>query len=190
MRLIIFGPPGAGKGTQAAFIWQEFSIPHISTGDIFRENIRRSTSLGIEAKKYIDAGDLVPDSVTNAMIHDRLEMDDCIKGFLLDGYPRTPDQADALDVMLAEMHSALDAVVNLIVPDEEIITRLAKRGRSDDSVNTIRHRLHIYHKTTQPLAEYYRERDLLIDVVGVGQIEGIRSAIVNGVRSKAAAAVR
>jgi adenylate kinase len=185
MRLIIFGPPGAGKGTQAQFISREFNIPHISTGDIFRENISNETSLGLEAKRYIDQGELVPDSVTNEMIKDRLLQPDCKKGFLLDGYPRTPDQADALDALLADMSARIDAVINLIVPDEEIVTRLLKRGRKDDSEDTIRKRLGIHHRTTEPLARYYSERGLLINIQGVGGIYNITSKILEGVHERA-----
>jgi adenylate kinase len=178
MRLVFFGPPGAGKGTQAEFIAAHFSIPHISTGDIFRENIRQQTPLGLEARRYSDAGELVPDAVTNAMVGDRLAKDDTAQGFLLDGYPRTPAQADELAAMLSARDIALDAVVNLIVPDEEIVERLLLRGRSDDNHDTIRRRLDVYHETTKPLIEYYRERALLRDVVGVGSITDITQLIL------------
>ena len=185
MRLIIFGPPGAGKGTQALFISKEFGISHISTGDIFRLNISNETALGLEAKRYIDAGELVPDSVTNAMIKDRLLQPDCSSGFLLDGYPRTPSQADALDALLTEMSTHLDAVINLIVPDEEIITRLFKRQRNDDSEMMVRKRLGIHHETTEPLARYYRARHLLIDIEGVGGIDDITRKIFDSVHERA-----
>ncbi|MCB2203922.1 adenylate kinase [bacterium] len=183
MRLLIFGPPGAGKGTQAQFISTHFNIPHISTGDIFRENIRNGTPLGIEAKRYSEAGDLVPDSVTNAMVKERLEKPDTAAGFLLDGYPRTPAQAEALDSFLPD-GATLDAVLNMIVPEEELLERLGKRGRSDDSLDTIRHRLHIYHETTEPLAEYYRGKGLLVDIQGVGDITDITGQIITAVEHR------
>ncbi len=188
MYLVIFGPPGAGKGTQAQYISEKFNVPHISTGDIFRENIKRQTPLGLEAKRYSDSGNLVPDSVTNAMIQDRLHQDDCQKGFLLDGFPRTIDQANELDGILREMDVALHAVINLLVPDGEIITRLSKRGRADDAPETIKRRLQIYHETTSPVKEFYRERGQLIDVNGVGDIGEIANIIlekINGVPSNA-----
>ena len=178
MRLIFFGPPGAGKGTQAGFIAGRFNIPHISTGDIFRDNITRHTPLGIEAKRYSDSGNLVPDSVTNAMVKGRLEQGDCTTGFLLDGFPRTIAQADELDAMLVSMKTPLDAVINLLVPDQEILGRLSQRGRADDSVETIQHRLHVYHENTEPLVHYYRQRSLIRDVVGVGPIDDITKRIL------------
>lgn len=179
MRLILFGPPGAGKGTQARYIARRFSIPHISTGDIFRDNIQRMTPLGAEVKRHSDSGNLVPDSLTNAMIRDRLAFPDCQSGFLLDGYPRTIDQADELGKILIEMDSALDAVVNLIVPDSEILERLSKRGRTDDDPDTIAHRLRVYRESTSPLIEYYRGRGLIRDVEGVGSIEDITQRILS-----------
>lgn len=177
MRLVIFGPPGAGKGTQAQFVAQHYAITHVSTGDIFRENIRNQTPLGIEAKRFADAGNLVPDDLTNAMVRTRLSEADCRDGFLIDGYPRTTYQADTFEALLAEWNVKLDAVINMIVPDEEIIERLSKRGRSDDSAETIIHRLDVYHGTTQPLIEYYRNRNLLRDVEGVGPIDIISRRI-------------
>lgn len=182
MRLLIFGPPGAGKGTQAQFISTHYNIPHISTGDLFRENIRKDTPLGIAAKRYSDAGELVPDSVTNAMVKERLAQDDTAGGFLLDGYPRTPDQARALETFLP--HGAIDAVINMIVPMEELIERLGKRGRIDDSAETIRRRLVIYQETTKPLAEYYRGKGLLLDIQGVGAIEDITQQIIMAVEHR------
>jgi adenylate kinase len=183
MRLLIFGPPGAGKGTQAQYISTYFNIPHISTGDLFRENIRNNTTLGIEAKRYSDGGELVPDSVTNAMVKERLAKDDTAGGFLLDGYPRTPDQAEALETFLPN-ETSLDAVINMRVPMEELIERLGKRGRVDDSAETIRRRLVIYHETTEPLAEYYRERGLLLDIQGVGEIDDITKQIIMAVEHR------
>ena len=178
MRLILFGPPGAGKGTQAAFIAEHFQIPHISTGDLFRENIQKQTPLGLEAKRYSEAGNLVPDSVTNAMVRERIGRDDCRAGFLLDGFPRTTAQADELDAMLADMHVSLDVVINLVVPDEELIERLSRRGRADDSVTTVAHRLHVYHGNTKPLIGHYRRRNILRDIEGVGLIDEITARIL------------
>jgi adenylate kinase len=178
MRCILFGPPGAGKGTQAEFISEHFSIPHISTGDIFRENIKNQTPLGIEAKRFSEAGNLVPDTVTIAMVRDRLSKPDCINGFLLDGFPRTTAQADEFDAILRDLQTSLDAVINLVVPDEELVERLSKRGRADDSVDTVLHRLTVYHDNTKPLIGYYRSRGILCDVVGVGPIEDITASIL------------
>jgi adenylate kinase len=180
MRLLIFGPPGAGKGTQAQFISKRYNIPHISTGDLFRENFRNNTPLGVEAKKYADAGELVPDTITNAMVRERLLKNDTAEGFLLDGFPRTPAQAEALEEMLPE-GTALDAVLNMIVPDDEIIERLSKRGRSDDAEITIRNRLRIYWKTTEPIAEHYRAKGILSDIQGVGHIDDIRNIIIRAI---------
>ncbi len=185
MRLLIFGPPGAGKGTQAEFISKKFDIPHVSTGDIFRENIKNNTPLGAQAKCYSDAGDLVPDEVTTNMVRSRLNMPDCRNGFLLDGYPRTPAQADSLKEYLQKLNTQLDAVINMIVPDEEIITRLTGRGRIDDGDDTVKKRLGIYHDTTKPLAKYYAEINLLIDIEGVGAIDEITRRIIDGVNGKA-----
>jgi adenylate kinase len=178
MRCILFGPPGAGKGTQAEFISKHFSIPHISTGDIFRENIKNQTPLGIEAKRFSEAGNLVPDSVTIAMVRDRLSKQDSANGFLLDGFPRTTAQADEFDAILRDLHTSLDAVINLVVPDEELVERLSKRGRADDSVDTVLHRLNVYHDNTKPLIGYYRGRGILHDVEGVGHIEDITASIL------------
>ncbi|PLX31549.1 MAG: adenylate kinase [Ignavibacteria bacterium] len=180
MRILIFGPPGAGKGTQAQFISKRYNIPHISTGDIFRENIRNNTPLGIEAKRYSEAGELVPDMVTNAMVRERLLQEDTADGFLLDGFPRTPAQADALEHMLPE-GTKLNTVLNMIVTEDEIISRLGKRGRSDDEESTIRKRLRIYRDTTKPIAEYYRAKGILTDIQGIGTIEDITRCIIEAI---------
>ena len=183
MRLLIFGPPGAGKGTQAQFISKYYNIPHISTGDLFRENISNNTPLGIEARRFSESGELVPDEVTNAMVRERLLQPDVADGFLLDGYPRTPSQAAALEEMLPE-GTHIRAVLNMIVPEEELLKRLSTRGRQDDELETIRRRLRIYHDTTEPLAEYYRGKGILVDIYGVGGIEDITNQIITAVNGK------
>ncbi|MBE0643669.1 MAG: adenylate kinase [Bacteroidetes bacterium] len=182
MRLLIFGPPGAGKGTQSLIISKHYSIPHISTGDLFREHIQNNTQLGIEAKRYSEAGELVPDVVTNEMVRTRLLQADTAHGFLLDGFPRTPSQAEALNVMMPD-GTHIHAVLNMIVPEEELLKRLSTRGRQDDELETIRRRLRIYHDTTEPLAEYYRGKGILLDIIGVGTIEDITKQIIDGVES-------
>lgn len=190
MYLLIFGPPGAGKGTQAQRISERLSIPHISTGDIFRENIRNNTPLGLEARRYTDSGNLVPDSVTNAMVKSRLHDEDCSGGFLLDGYPRTIEQAQELEQILGELGYELNAVVNLEVTDGELIQRLSKRGRKDDSPETIRRRLQVYHETTSPVKDFYYGQGKLVNVHGIGDIQEITETIIqriNGVTSDAGA---
>jgi len=183
MRLLIFGPPGAGKGTQAQFISTHYGIPHISTGDLFRENIRNGTPLGVEAKRYSEGGELVPDTVTNAMVKERLLKDDTANGFLLDGYPRTRAQAEALESFLCK-DTCIDRVLNMIVPEDELLERLGKRGRSDDALATIRRRLRIYRDTTKPIAEYYRAKGILVDIQGVGPIEDITRQIMMAIEHK------
>ena len=182
MRLLIIGPPGAGKGTQAAVIAGKLGVPHIATGDIFRANVADATLLGQEAQSYMDAGELVPDSVTNGMMIDRLQQADAADGFLIDGYPRNADQADALAEYLSIHGQNLDVVVQLVVDDEHVLERLLERarqqGRTDDTDVVIRHRLDIYHASTEPLIEYYRERDLLRTVDGIGSIEDITARIL------------
>ena len=186
MRLLIFGPPGAGKGTQAQFISKHYHIPHISTGDLFREHIRNQTPLGLEAKRFSESGELVPDEVTNEMVRTRLLQEDALGGFLLDGFPRTPSQAEALEQMLGGGEK-IRAVLNMIVPEEELLKRLSTRGRQDDEIDTIRRRLRIYHDTTEPLAEYYRGKGILVDIYGVGTIEDITNQILAAVNGKAGA---
>lgn len=182
MRLVIMGPPGAGKGTQAAVIAGMLGIPHISTGDIFRANVSEGTPLGIEAKKYMDAGEYVPDGVTNAMVRDRLTHDDCRPGFLLDGYPRTVEQVGELNAMLSSSSQRLDAVLELTVDMDEVVGRLVKRsaeqGRSDDTEDVIRRRLEVYVEQTAPLIEMYRSQGLLVQVDGLGEITDVTGRIV------------
>ena len=182
MRLLFSGPPGAGKGTQAAVIAAKLDIPAISTGDIFRANVKSGTPLGIAAKHYMDAGEFVPDEVTNAMVDGRLSQADCAKGFLLDGYPRTLDQVQVLDELLAKQDAELDAAVLLQVDDELLVQRLLKRalvdGRADDTESVIRHRLDLYRRTTAPLAARYASRGLLSAVDGAGEVAEVTERIL------------
>lgn len=183
MRMIFMGPPGAGKGTQAAVVAERFGIPAISTGDIFRANVGEGTPLGVEAKKYMDAGEYVPDSVTNEMVRNRLAEADAAPGFLLDGYPRTLAQVEELDGMLAATGDSLDAVVVLTVDTDELVARLLKRaetsGRSDDTEDVIRHRQDVYTEQTAPLIEVYRERGLLLEVDGLGEVDEVSARILS-----------
>jgi len=186
MRLILFGPPGAGKGTQAAAISEKLSVPHIATGDILRENVRNETELGVRAKQYMDQGDLVPDKVVIAMVEERIRRDDAANGFLLDGYPRTVAQAEALDDTLAADGKAIDAVIRLLVDDDELVSRLLRRareqGRSDDTREVIENRLAVYRNETEPLVDLYRERGLLREVEGTGPVAEVRQRILDAVR--------
>jgi len=177
MRLIIMGPPGAGKGTQAKFIAERFDIPAISTGDIFRANVSEGTPLGVEAKRYMDAGEYVPDEVTNRMVAGRLAEPDAVHGFLLDGYPRTLAQVQELDDMIASSGHKLDAALVLTADSEELIARLRQRaateGRADDTEEVIRHRQKVYLEQTAPLIAVYKERGLVIEVDGMGEVEDV-----------------
>jgi adenylate kinase len=181
MRLILMGPPGAGKGTQAKVIAAKLGVPAISTGDIFRANVSQQTPLGLEAKGYMDAGEYVPDSVTNAMVRDRINQDDARGGFLLDGYPRTVAQVEELDAMLADHKVAIDAVVVLTVDQDEVVQRLLKRaeieGRADDTEDVIRRRQQIYAEQTAPLIEVYAGRDVLIEVDGMGSVDEVSARV-------------
>ncbi|QNE47924.1 adenylate kinase [Glaciihabitans sp. INWT7] len=180
-RLLIVGPPGAGKGTQSARLLETYAIPAIATGDIFRKNIKEETPLGIEVKAIVDAGDYVPDSLTNALVKSRLEEADARDGFLLDGYPRTLEQVSYLDDLLAAKGQSLDAVIQLVADQEEVVARLRKRaieqGRADDTEDAIRHRQQVYGRETTPLIAVYRDRDLLIEVDGLGEIDDVSSRI-------------
>ncbi|MGN6129244.1 MAG: adenylate kinase [Nocardioidaceae bacterium] len=182
MRLIIMGPPGAGKGTQAKIIASRLSVPAISTGDIFRANVAEQTPLGVEAKRYMDAGDYVPDAVTNAMVRDRLAEDDAARGFLLDGYPRTVAQVEELDGMLAATGQSIDAVLVLTVDRDEVVARLLKRaqteGRTDDTEDVIRHRQEVYAEQTAPLLDVYAARDLVHEVDGLGDVDEVTSRVL------------
>lgn len=182
-RLLLIGPPGAGKGTQAGRLTEHFRIPAISTGDIFRQNLRDETELGLKAKAFMDAGDNVPDELTNDLVRDRLSQPDCAEGFLLDGYPRTTDQVRALDEFLAEKGVALDAVVELVADPDIVVERLKKRavdqGRADDDENVVRHRLDVYAKQTAPLIDVYAERGMLTKVNGIGEIDEVTGRILD-----------
>jgi adenylate kinase len=176
------GPPGAGKGTQAERLAEALDIPHISTGDLFRANLEQETPLGVEAAKYMDAGDLVPDEVTVGMVRDRLAADDARKGFILDGFPRNVAQAESLAELLADHGDELDAVVELVVPEEVVVERLLGRGRGDDTEEVIRRRQQVYRDETEPLLTHYR--DLLVEVDAVGPVEEITSRALDALRSR------
>lgn len=209
MRAIFMGPPGAGKGTQAAALVERFQIPHISTGDMFRAAIKAGTTLGMKAKEYMDKGELVPDSVTIGIVEERLEEADCAQGFLLDGFPRTVAQADALGSLLAKLNFPLDGVINLAVDDEVLLARLTGRRicrqcgatyhtvfnppkvsdvcdkcggelyqRSDDTLETAKNRLAVYHEQTAPLILYYREQGLVKDIKGDQEINQVLQDIM------------
>lgn len=181
MRLIMLGPPGAGKGTQAALVSAAHGVPAISTGDIFRANIKNGTPLGLQVKEITASGGYVPDEITNAIVRDRLAEPDAAEGFLLDGYPRTTGQVEALDAMLAEAGTALDAVVELTVDTDEVVGRLLARaqeqGRADDTEEVVRERMRIYAEETAPLAAVYRDRGLLRVVDGMGTVEDVTARI-------------
>jgi adenylate kinase len=191
MRLVLLGPPGAGKGTQAARLASRGGTPHIATGDIFRANVAEGTRLGRRAQRYMDRGDLVPDEIVIAMVMQRLAEPDCQDGFLLDGFPRTVAQAEALDRRLAELRTPLDAALNFELAEEELFRRLAGRSaalhRSDDTEQTIRHRLEVFAEKTQPLVDYYAHRGLLIAVDAIGAVEEVTTRILDALVAKAKA---
>ena len=203
MRLVLVGPPGAGKGTQAQFLAAHFSIPHISTGDIFRANLKAGTELGNQAKGFMDRGELVPDSVTNEMVKDRLTHDDAVNGFLLDGFPRNVAQAEVLRAILADKKTPLHAVLEFSLADEEIVARLSSRRtcrdcgapsvgvdkcptcggdvyqREDDKAEVIARRLEVYAEQTAPIISFYRNEGLLISVSAVGKVEDITAHAIS-----------
>jgi len=203
MRCVLVGPPGAGKGTQAQFLAAHYSIPHISTGDIFRANLKAGTELGNQAKGFMDRGELVPDSVTNEMVKDRLTHDDVAHGFLLDGFPRNVAQAEVLRAILADKKTPLQAVLEFSLADEEIIARLSSRRtcrdcgapsvgvdkcptcggevyqREDDKAEVIARRLEVYAEQTAPIISFYRNEGLLISVTAVGNVEDITAHAIS-----------
>ena len=203
MRLVLVGPPGAGKGTQAQFLAAHYSIPHISTGDIFRANLKAGTPLGLQAKGFMDKGELVPDSVTNEMVKDRLTHDDVANGFLLDGFPRNVAQAEVLRAILAEKKTPLHAVLEFSLANEEIVARLSSRRtckdcfqpsvgvdkcpscggdvyqREDDKAEVIARRLEVYQEQTAPIVSFYRNEGLLITVGALGSVEDITAHAIS-----------
>ncbi|AQA13400.1 adenylate kinase [Streptomyces samsunensis] len=218
MRIVLVGPPGAGKGTQAAYLAEKLSIPHISTGDLFRANISQGTSLGKQAQEYMRAGQLVPDEVTIGMAEDRLDQPDAEQGFLLDGFPRNQIQAEALDAYLAERGVSLDAVLDLEVPESEVIKRIAGRRtcrndsshtfhveykpskvpgvcdtcggelyqREDDSEETVRKRLEVYHRETEPIIDYYKAKGLVVTISALGKVAEVTQRAMDALAAKAA----
>ena len=187
-RFLLIGPPGAGKGTQAARLAESYGIPAISTGDIFRFNVKNETELGKLAKSFMDRGEYVPDSVTNDLVRDRLNMDDAAAGFLIDGYPRTADQVSELDSILEEHDKSLDAVILLTADTDEIVRRLLNRaieqGRADDTEDVIRRRLEVYEAETAPLTSVYASRGLVIMVDGLGAIDEVTDRIVEALNAR------
>ena len=183
MRIVLMGPPGAGKGTQAVVVAEKLGIPHISTGDIFRANVTQGTELGVEAKRYMDAGEYVPDSVTNAMVRSRLADADAAEGFLLDGYPRTLDQINELDDILSSIGHAVERVIEITADTDEVVARLLNRakeqGRADDTEDVIRRRLEVYAEQTAPIISFYRNEGLLISVSAIGAVEDITAHAIS-----------
>ena len=188
--MVLLGPPGAGKGTQAVRICERLGIPAISTGDIFRANVAGGTELGKQAKAYMDRGEYVPDSVTNAMVKNRLAADDAASGFLLDGYPRTEAQVGELDAMLAGSGLSLDGVVEITADSEVVVERLLKRageqGRADDTEPVIRRRLEVYAEQTEPLTALYRGRGLLVQVDGIGEVTEVTDRVMTAIDGRVA----
>jgi adenylate kinase len=189
-RILLIGPPGAGKGTQASRLSTKYNVPAISTGDIFRQIVKSETDLGKQAKVYMDAGDNVPDSLTNTLVRHRLAEDDARNGFLLDGYPRTVDQVRELDEFLAGHGAALDVVIELVAEPSETIDRLRRRaaqqGRSDDDDAVVRHRLDVYHEQTEPLVGIYDSRGLLVKIDGHGPVDQVTDRITDALKSRVA----
>jgi adenylate kinase len=193
MRLLIIGAPGSGKGTQAARISEKLGVPAISTGDIFRENVKILTPLGQKAKTFMDIGDFVPDAITNEMVRDRLREKDAEQGFLLDGYPRTMAQVDYLDGILNADELGISAVLQLVVPDAELVSRLLARatesGRTDDTEQVIKHRLELYHQQTERVVSRYSERGILVKANGTGPISDVLERALQAITVASARAV-
>ena len=187
-RFLLIGPPGAGKGTQATLLAQAYSIPAISTGDIFRANVKAETPLGVEAKGFMDRGEYVPDSLTNDLVRDRLAQQDALAGFLLDGYPRTRDQVLELDDILASDNNELDSVILLKADPDELVRRLLNRakeqGRADDTEEVIRHRQTVYLDQTAPLIEIYSARGIVVEIDGLGQVGEVTERILNALTAR------
>jgi adenylate kinase len=181
MRIVIFGAPGSGKGTQAAMLVEHMGIPHISTGALLRNAAKKGTELGLKAKAIIDQGELIPDDVMSGIIEERLGRDDVANGFILDGYPRNVAQAESLDIMLERLEKPVEEAIHIDVDPEQIIKRIAKRakeeGRSDDTVKTVRNRMRVYAEQTAPVADYYEEMGLLTRVLGDGNKDEIQQRI-------------
>lgn len=175
--IVLMGAPGAGKGTQAKRLQETLGLPQVATGDLFRYNLKQQTELGLLARRYMDAGELVPDSVTIAMVRDRLSQPDCVKGAILDGFPRNPSQAKALDELLAEFSGRVAIVPYIHVNQEELVRRLLLRaeleGRADDNEETVRTRMRVYQEQTEPLLAYYREKGLLVEINGVQTVDEV-----------------
>lgn len=188
IRLLLIGAPGAGKGTQAEKLAQAFEIPAISTGDIFRHNVKNETELGQQAKAFMDRGEYVPDSLTNALVRDRLSHADAVEGFLLDGYPRTADQVVELDDILAAQGNKLDVVVQLTADTDEVVRRLLNRaleqGRADDTEDVIRRRLEVYEEQTAPLTSTYAARGLVVMIDGLGEVAEVTGRILEALEAR------
>ena len=188
IRLLLIGAPGAGKGTQAEKLAEAFQIPAISTGDIFRHNVKNETELGKQAKAFMDRGEYVPDSLTNALVRDRLSHADAIEGFLLDGYPRTADQVVELDDILGAQGNKLDVVVQLTADTDEVVRRLLNRaieqGRADDTEDVIRRRLEVYEEQTAPLTDTYAARGLVVMIDGLGEVAEVTGRILSALAAR------
>lgn len=179
MKLLFIGPPGAGKGTQAGRVADRLGIPHVSTGDMFRDHVSRGTDLGRQVEAIMAAGDYVPDEVTVEMLRERIAQPDAANGFILDGFPRTMAQVDSLDKLLGS--DGLDRVIVFKVEEDELTERMLSRGRADDNAETIRNRFRVYMEQTQPLLDIYEDRDLTVDVNGIGEIEEVTERIVEAI---------